>query len=185
MNPCLFVVLVLSSPAPPPFLQRWLLTDRTEDRFLTQYDRAMEDMMSTLVKRSKPSGLAVRWDNKKGVIHEESPPSCSGGLPVAWHGVRACFSLQIMGSKSDGDSPSMNQLACFVPGMLALGVLHADGEVLAHVLGLLIDGGGGMMCAGGIRWHMDAAVDAAVHSIHFICAPHVQGRCWNPRRNAI
>ena len=45
-------------------------------------------------------------------------------------------SSQMLGSLSDGDNPSMNQLVCFVPGMLALGALHADGK-----------GGGGRMAA--------------------------------------
>lgn len=37
---------------------------------------------------------------------------------------------QVLGSTGSGDSPSMEHLACFVPGMLALGAFNADGTPL-------------------------------------------------------
>jgi hypothetical protein len=39
---------------------------------------------------------------------------------------------QMLGTISSGDNPSMEHLACFVPGMLALGAYNADGSPLAN-----------------------------------------------------
>ena len=41
----------------------------------------------------------------------------------------SCYA-QVLGTTSSGDSPSMEHLACFVPGMLALGAFNADGTPL-------------------------------------------------------
>ncbi len=82
---------------------------------------------------------ARRWaepDRVPGATTATAPPRAqdvpnppSACVLSACVGVWLC-APQILATLGNQNSPTMEHLACFVPGMLALGAFHADGSVL-------------------------------------------------------
>ncbi len=64
------------------FTQRWLQGGKTEPLYVEMYNRAMDEMIAKLVKKTRPSGLEVRSLAQSvtchvcchNVVHPQSPP---------------------------------------------------------------------------------------------------------------
>lgn len=67
----------LSPPHPVcvRFSQRWLQGGKTEPLYVEMYNRAMDEMIAKLVKKTRPSGLEVR--SLAQCILSRPPPSAS------------------------------------------------------------------------------------------------------------
>ena len=96
--------------------QRWLQGGKAEPLYVEMYNRAMDEMIAKLVKKTRPSGLEVR--SLAQCILSRPPPSASP-RPI-------CVSAQVLGLPSAAPSRLPTSTAALTPFTMST---HALDEV--------------------------------------------------------